>query len=120
MKATELMMGDWVMYNPNVFIEDEYESFKEWEKIRIQSGEDINLADENCYEPIPLTPEILEKNGGVKDYDVSSGYIVGNSIGLWFVNGEFEYANITVRYIHEFQHLLRLCGLNDLADNFKV
>lgn len=57
------MMGDWVMYNPNVFIEDEYESFKEWEKIRIQSGEDINLADEDCYEPIPLTPEILEKNG---------------------------------------------------------
>ena len=24
----ELMIGDWVMYNPNVFIEDEYESTK--------------------------------------------------------------------------------------------
>lgn len=65
-KVEELMIGDWVMYNPNVFNEDEYEPTKECFPIQIKSvksGDDIDLVIEDCYSPIPLTPEILEKNG---------------------------------------------------------
>lgn len=51
------------MYNPNVFIEDEYEPSKEWFPTRINNGEDIDLAIEGCYMPIPITMQILEKNG---------------------------------------------------------
>lgn len=28
MEARDLMIGDWVLYDPNVFIEDEYECIK--------------------------------------------------------------------------------------------
>ena len=56
----EIMVGDWVMYNPNVFIEDEYEPTKEWFPTQINSGEDIDLAIEGCYTPIPLTTDILK------------------------------------------------------------
>ena len=58
----ELMIGDWVMYNPNVFIEDEYEPYQEWYPMKITSGEGIELAIEGCYAPIPLTTDILVKN----------------------------------------------------------
>ena len=34
----ELMLGDWVMYNPNVFIEDEYEPAKDSYPTKIESG----------------------------------------------------------------------------------
>jgi len=63
MKANELMIGDWVIYNPNVFIEDEYELPKDSYPTKISCGEDIDLAFEDCYSPIPITSEILEKNG---------------------------------------------------------
>ncbi len=37
-------------------------------------------------------------------------------IFLYGVEREKTYIN----YVHELQHALRLCGLTDLADNFKV
>lgn len=37
---------------------------------------------------------------------------------------EVEYCNeidfVGTLYVHEFQHALRMSGLNDLADNFKI
>lgn len=36
-------------------------------------------------------------------------------------NGEWiKGINLRIKYVHELQHALRLCGMNDLADNFKV
>ena len=35
---------------------------------------------------------------------------------LW--NTDIE--NFKCEYVHQYQHLLRLCGLDDLANNFKV
>ena len=61
--AKDLMVGDWVLYNPNVFIEDEYELTKDPYPTKISCGEDIDLAFEDCYSPIPITAQILEKNG---------------------------------------------------------
>jgi len=28
--------------------------------------------------------------------------------------------NVRVNYVHQLQHALRLCGLNELANNFKL
>lgn len=126
MNSNELMIGDLVMYNPNVFIEDEYEHTHECYVERISSGEDIDLAIDGCFYPIPLTPEILEKNG----------FDIHETLGEWHpsVDG-FRFINkysdepleidacglyVEIRYVHQLQHALRLCGLNDLADNFKV
>ena len=125
MKANELMIGDWVMYNPNVFIEDEYEPPKEWYPMKITSGLDIELATEGCYAPIPLTPEILEKNGWIYNNEdekflpqtwVGGGLMLqaADDCGYCIVvtsDYDDEDTNNTpfvILYIHELQHALRL------------
>lgn len=133
MKANELMIGDWVMYNGNIFIDDEYEPSVPIEPIQIASGEDIDLAIEGCYTPIPLTAEILEKNGWDKSSDggwhtlttkdnIYLEYHWGTSrIAIREVLGVTEMVFLKgKRFVHELQHALRLCGLTELADNFKV
>ena len=89
-------------------------------------------------EPIPLTQSLLEANGFKVD-----GYAILNlQDGKWleyyfhehrfsmYYEGIDEWQNHSqVRdiihrsqpfYVHELQHSLRLCGLNDLADHFKI
>lgn len=114
----ELMIGDWVMYNPNVFIEDEYEPSKEWFPTRINSGEDIDLAIEGCYMPIPLTTDILEKNGFKKELDddgVHFRYTLitdGISFSLKYVLSVFQWLGpLDFKYVHELQLALKLCGI---------
>ena len=124
----EIMIGDWVMYNPNVFIEDEYEPTKEWYPTRINSGNDIDLAIEGCYGPIPLTTDILEKNGfeGIGD---DTYQLEEKPCWFWvdFFNHQYgcEYDTSTHEYVddehrlklygipsvHELQHALHLCGI---------
>lgn len=82
-------------------------------------------------EPIPLTPEILKKNGFelddiIKDYRLYTGidnrvtahndkeYM--NSNNEWYVHVDSEdfcsIANCELTYVHELQHLLRLCKID--------
>lgn len=60
-------------------------------------------------EPIPLTSEILTKNGWRKRpqryFDEWYGCIMINE-----QDGKFYYAGIPLNHVHELQHLLRLCG----------
>jgi hypothetical protein len=128
LKLNELMVGDWVMYNPNVFIEDEYEPTKECYPTKIENGEDIDLSVEDCYTPIPLTPEILKKNGFVE-------LSINKTTYKCIVDSKFDYASaITIdlfskddcdvvnsenkrsyhgkiEYVHELQQIIRMCGL---------
>ena len=91
--------------------------------------------------PIPLAPEILEKNGwvwashrdddkGTMDnmffrcvghiYFYSDGYVEADIMGYGIgYNGNGKFRGET-NYVHTLQHALRLCGLHDLADNFKI
>lgn len=113
----ELMIGDWVMYNPNVFIDDEYESTKEWFPTQISSGEDIDLAIEGCYDSIPLTPKILEKNGFTKELENGSHYrftLIDEhiKISILYARSVFQWLGpLDFKYVHELQHALRLCGI---------
>ena len=121
----ELMIGDWVMYNPNVFIDDEYETAKEWFPTQINSGEDIDLAIEGCYDSIPLTSEILEKNGWMCNNEdekffpqtwVGGGMMLQGADDCGYrivVTSDYddEDTNSTpfiLLYVHELQHALRL------------
>jgi hypothetical protein len=82
-------------------------------------------------EPIPLTPEILEKNGFKKEgvielYNLYAGidhrvtihddkeYM--NSNNEWYVHVDSEdYSTIAgceLTYVHELQHILRLCKID--------
>lgn len=80
-------------------------------------------------EPIHLTEKILKANGfkGSKIF----GWIYMNDvhdikITVWLLSGTVEIDtyrdNLVVhpQYVHELQHALRICGLNDIADNFKI
>ena len=71
--------------------------------------------------PIPLTPEILEKNG-FKEYDGLYRLDIAEGV---FVNADFKSkepfvsihntcyrATPICRYLHQLQHALRLCGIN--------
>ena len=81
-------------------------------------------------EPIPLTPEKLKANGLEQDMDNEdrycfedttidfkhdAEYLFGASI-----NGSKGMLFLCANYVHELHHALRLCGLNDLADNLKL
>jgi len=70
LEAKDLMVGDWVLKDMNYQEEDPMYTKTDYQPYQILSGEDIDIAYEsNClgdagvYLPIPLTKEILEKNG---------------------------------------------------------
>ena len=128
MDATELMIGDWV---GRVF-DDKRIDYRQVDWIR--TGE-IGMRYQKvwaigCIEPIPLTPEILEKNGFIKvnsqryDYgypDTDCYVKVNPKKNMIHVNGRNANSNLySHSFVHELQQALRLCGLNEIADNFKV
>ena len=133
MEATELMIGDWV---GRVF-DDKRIDYRQVDWIR--TGE-IGMRYQKvwaigCIEPIPLTPEILEKNGIKKrrnEYAVfgwegmKQWYITLEDFkpqyDFWFITSSDRDLNISgqIRYVHQLQHALRICGLDELADNFKI
>lgn len=132
MKAKELMIGDWVWTSGHpVQIETIRRRKVSYLKQYYKEFEFLT--------PIILTEEILEANG----FDIIQD---GDSLTIWKQKDD-EYGNevydITIYaskdvtrfdtsirycgairkniyYVHELQHALRLCELDDLADNFKV
>ena len=127
MKATELMIGDWVCLKDDIKSELPL-------KVDGVLIDDISLEGEGflggvdgLVRPISLTPEILEKNGFVE-----LKLDEGSSTILWEYypwNIEYDITNdeyygmrgeIKIEYVHQLQHILRLYGENELADNFKI
>lgn len=101
-------------------------------KYKILVNDTYTLA--TAIEPIPLTPEILEANGFkfVGEYEWSNEIHVSRyryRDGNGDIKVELNYApnydgftwkGIEINNVHKLQHALRLCGLTELADNFKV
>ena len=129
MKVNELMIDDWVHYKGKMpcrvvsiignSIKFDNGTPQEW------------MSDVENFTPIPITPEILEKNFestqlpddpygayffGRNDY--IEVYIKEYSDGLWQVQvDEVEMGGLPswlmyVSNVHELQHALRLCGIN--------
>ena len=131
MKATDLMIGDWISYIPEI-AEGEDSYLGEPHNIQVDLS-CLQKVDELIFTPIPLTPEILEKNGFgfVKSSDrdtVWNGWWIYEDLelGTCCLNGDWpcfiniDDLNIKCEYVHQLQHVLRLCKLDELADNFKV
>ena len=110
MECTDLMLDDWVI--------DTYTG----KPMRVPC---VNIKVGKGLDPIPITPEILEKNGfdeciwvGKKSW--RRRYLVHNEI-LICIDGRdggfmhFGYqgynSEICITYVHELQHALRLCGI---------
>lgn len=127
MKANDLMIGDW--------IEWQYPADTSYHgKYRVVAIEEtwVDFLDERNYHcsqpyneifPIPLTAEILEKNGFKKDvrnenYYKWNWYILEDNASYDMETGMvriFKASDLTFRhpigYVHELQHALRLCGI---------
>ena len=134
MKPNELMIGDWVI-DAGITSRTVYQRINRTdERSNSCVADDYKvILGEAGIKPIPITPEILEANGirHYKDcgrlsyykrmdidfvirYEIYSGYIEiklcdGNSISVE-----------RITKVHELQHVLRLIGMNDLADNFFI
>ena len=125
MKARELMIGDWVVYNGDV----DYSS-----PIKIEGmDEAIDMLVTNDREdvgfdgiwPIPLSEEILDRNfkpsnhEGDYPYAVKTYYIdecsENNDYDLILCEDNqctlTDHVFITIKYVHELQHLLKVCGI---------
>lgn len=126
------MVGDWVSQNGMsiqiTFVGNGYASFED------DGGNPCQLDDKyNRPEPILLTPEILEKNGFVFDCDfwtianprynnvrIVTYYSIGDDVADTFLGHWAFDENYAIDYVHELQHALRLCGFNEIANNFKI
>ena len=128
MKAAELMIGDWLRYSPkSISLNNNYGGQYRVEGV---SQDTISLGAKNYrfvvsdkeIDSIPLTSEILEKNGWWFDVEDTWWHNEVNfTIEKW--NGRFQCYDINqikLNSVHELQHALRLCGLDELADNFKI
>ncbi len=124
MKAKELMIGDWVLmdiYCPPTGL---------LLPLKVTPQDLLWIMQGKKCEPIPLTYGILEKNEWMNK-DNTLCYLdapTDKGIDAWL---EYREHNKTlfigdglipqpINYVHELQHALRLCGLNDLADNFQI
>ena len=143
MKLTDLAILDWVLINNTPHKIQAIDSID----AEILADDDLYyVGEDRCHsedkiEPIPLTPEILEKNGFERGVVIPSNFYrnIDNErlifsphsscYGLVYVHwNESNDADIMHRlevqqpimYIHQMQHALRLFGLDELADNFKI
>ena len=142
LSVKELMYGDWCC-NEHGFpmqitnVGEDY-AYATWED---NEGDPWEFDDKDDQpQPIPLTNDILRNNDWRErplvlslDYSVLSYNFVKDegdthleikrdTLIIWFNYEKGLYADIIIpiKYVHELQHALRLCGLDDLADNFKV
>ena len=113
METKELMIGDKVMVKVLSQIPDTYV---------LHTWTANDYSRDLQVKPIPLTAKILKKNGwwyGIEDIWLHDG--VSFCIEKW--NGKFQcydISQIKLDSVHQLQHALRLCGLDELADDFKV
>ncbi len=111
MKATDLMLNDLVMCNNKVCKVCSIEGVMIL--VSFKGGEKLTIEDN--IEPIPLTPEILEKNGF--EYDKNrKAYLMGLIFqlhqrfdGSFYLNGV---QCLSIGAVHELQHALKLCQID--------
>lgn len=127
------MIGDWVRVSERDIVGN-----YQVQEIKYNGGYGVVVDQIYFYfmwghhiQPIPLTEEILKANGFVFKNDEYAyldlyGVIISfnNNTTLRIVDYRNAVDILSVSkkkwYVHELQHALRLCGLHELADNFKL
>ena len=138
MKAEELQLKDFVKVNGRFAHVTGLDTFGNISVV-FDDGT-FGMYQKEDVEPIPLTKEVLEMNGW-ENNDCYCYYRIDEHITLSFYMHEHRLMKVFcgidewqnhervtdilfhcegLKYIHELQHALRLCGLNELADNLKV
>ena len=146
MKCKGLMYGDWCrnghgypMQITNVGEDYAYATFERLD------GDPWEFDDKDCKpSPIEITEELLKANGWMRESYMLPPYasfvrtyyfvkdegnthleLKSNTLTIWFdykENSDGVYSDILipVKYVHQLQQVLRLAGMTELANNFKV
>lgn len=121
MKPEELMIGDWVLHDGEPYqirqlgIYGENRDGEDYPAVCVGKPKGIGLiVERNEIVPIPLTPEILEKNGFK---ECTNEDWTNDNVDFIFyrrMDGIFriQNTNMTLPYVSSFQHALRMCGIN--------
>ena len=126
MEAKDLMVGDYLMHYGFPYRVIQVDGI-------VRDGWMIENGEEDCGEPIPITPEILEKNGFVTNehvypypyYEyinekdklkVGFAFPQGNRTSYkdpWvYIDSEYVFIeHLPCIYVHKLQHTIRLCGI---------
>lgn len=121
LNCKSLMIGDWVVNTE--FGKNKIDKIETLEPRRVWLEHGKTYVPIEYIEPIPLTIEILEKNGFVKDEKDDNMYywnwsVIDDCISydketskvrIFYVSG-LTFVKI-VLYVHELQHALRLCEI---------
>lgn len=131
-KISELSIGDWVKTVDWYTRQDKccvVEGIEKWrpDYVVVLKDEDggIETLGRKCIEPIPLTPEILEKNGLEYEDDGNDAVIflccdmfwarlcVGDTFWQVGIHNEdrLDAVVCNVKHTHQLQHALRLAGV---------
>ena len=124
MKVTELIVGDWVLDGTQIA---QITSITFGGVIETTAYEFSNIE---VIKPIPLTGEILERNGfegtptgdlfiekklwetyAIELFASEGSWIIRITDKTnWYIDG-CNRINLYIKYIHELQHALKLCGI---------
>jgi hypothetical protein len=124
MKTNDLMVGDYISVKPSgmpIKVAAVHHKKVAYHAVINK----LSWVRESLLEPIPLTQEILEKNGLEKDNhgrlygeyfdeDINDDLeiTVDDKTGeIWWSYNWNEYYIIRLRYVHQLQNALRLCGI---------
>lgn len=122
MKQNELMIGDWVKFPigyekiQEISYQQEIGGYCVW----FAASATLFPCKIEDIEPIPITPEILEKNGFTRYGQVYAnlqqwvgkfGY-KRKALVQDIRTGEWGTNDVWINYIHEFQHVLKLCRID--------
>lgn len=124
MDIRDLSIGDWVQdangkYAQILGIEDWSDSYML--NVRINRV-NVGCVPASSAHPIPITPEILEKNGFVKNGEFNewnigtweTPYILGVSLERPAITIKWNGSSIFIdqaKYVHQLQHALRLANV---------
>lgn len=128
MKIDELTIGDLVYSSfSDIPCKVQYLELRECGYGSVKTSNVDGIKDIASLYPIPLTPEIPEKNGFVEINDDSKWYKMqlleeNDFVGLekleddYWMFGAVVFPNLinhlSIKYVHELQHALKLCRID--------
>lgn len=124
MNAKDLMLGDWVQQTDPIH-NGEPMQVKELRIIHCQDGNDIYLVcdetadvSEELIAPIPLSAHILLGINRCPNMSIHlDSRLTEESGEYWYEllihNDEGIALALQLRYVHELQHAMRLCGIDN-------
>lgn len=129
LSGKELMLGDYVNiaeYDYPQVVGVVKEILADGEEMLVSVGNDkLTLDDEHIHE-LFLSKTFFLENGFVENYkneQITKLYNSNFDLYVIIYHGncfKCQIYGIEIKYVHEFQHFLRMMGLSDYANNLKI